>query len=151
MSGVVGIVIEFAVAILLLVAIRYCAVLNKRLCRFKADELLMKNTVAELLAATEAAERAIGGLKTTLESCENHLDSRMAGATELAEKLKVQIGLGQNVVERVARIVRAGRADNHPESNGEDAADTSHSLSVKSVAAAAHALAERQKIAGRSA
>ena len=151
MSGVIGVLIEVVVAILLLVAIRYCAVLNKRLCRFKADEHLMKNTVAELAAATEAAERAIGSLKTTLQNCEGHLDSRMAGATELAERLKTQIELGQDVVERVARSGRAGREKADPEPRLTSTGEAPHILSAKSVAAAAHALAERHKPHGRSA
>jgi len=50
---------------LLMVTIGYCMLLNKRLKRLKADEHSLKATIAELITATEIAERAIGGLKHT--------------------------------------------------------------------------------------
>ncbi len=48
-----GLTIESMVAILLLLTILYCARLNKQIGRLKADERLMKTTVADLMVATE--------------------------------------------------------------------------------------------------
>ena len=59
MSHAVGIAIESLVAILLLLTIGYCILLNKRLQRLKADEHSLKATIGELITATEIAERAI--------------------------------------------------------------------------------------------
>ncbi len=61
MSHSLGIVIESLVAVLLMLTIGYCALLNNRLKRLKADEHSLKATIAELITATEIAERAIGG------------------------------------------------------------------------------------------
>ena len=58
-----GLMIESLVAVLLLLTIGYCMLLNKRLKRLKADEQSLKATIGELITATEIAERAIGGLK----------------------------------------------------------------------------------------
>ncbi len=66
MSHSLGVAIECLVAILLMVTIGYCMLLNKRLKRLKADEHSLKATIAELITATEIAERAIGGLKHTV-------------------------------------------------------------------------------------
>ena len=56
-----GVMIEALVAVLLLITIGYCIVLDKRLRRFRADEHSLKATISELITATEIAERAIAG------------------------------------------------------------------------------------------
>ncbi len=66
MSHSLGIAIESLVAVLLMVTIGYCMLLNTRLKRLKADEHSLKATIAELITATEIAERAIGGLEQAL-------------------------------------------------------------------------------------
>jgi hypothetical protein len=64
-SNNLGMMIESLVALLLLVTIVYCAQLNMRLKRLKADEKVMKTTISELVGATESAERAIGASSTS--------------------------------------------------------------------------------------
>ena len=51
MSHSLGIVIESLVAVLLMLTIGYCMLLNKRLKRLKADEHSLKATIAELIKA----------------------------------------------------------------------------------------------------
>ena len=53
MSHSFGMVIESLVAVLLLLTIGYCMLLNKRLLRLKADEQSLKATIGELITATE--------------------------------------------------------------------------------------------------
>src|SRR4051812_50163647 len=65
MSHSLGLAIEGLVAVLLMLTIGYCMLLNKRLLRLKADEQSLKATIGELITATEIAERAIGGVKHT--------------------------------------------------------------------------------------
>ena len=67
MSHVFALIIESLVAILLVLTIGYCSLLNKRLKRLKADEHSLKATISELITATEIAERAITGLKLTVQ------------------------------------------------------------------------------------
>ena len=54
MSHSLGIVIESLVAVLLMLTIGYCMLLNKRLQRLKADEHSLKATIAELLSIDRA-------------------------------------------------------------------------------------------------
>ncbi|MGY3650691.1 uncharacterized membrane protein YoaK (UPF0700 family) [Bradyrhizobium sp. LM4.3] len=61
MNHSLGMAIETLVAILLMLTIFYCVMLNKRLTRLKADEHSLKAVIGELITATEIAERAIGG------------------------------------------------------------------------------------------
>ena len=68
MSYTVGLAVESLVAVLLMLTIGYCMVLNKRLKRLRADEQSLRATISELITATEIAERAIGGLPLTVQS-----------------------------------------------------------------------------------
>ena len=79
MSHSLGVVIESLVAVLLMLTIGYCMLLNKRLKRLKADEHSLKATIAELITATEIAERAIGGLKHTVRDVNENLGSQLDG------------------------------------------------------------------------
>ena len=91
MSHSLGVVIESLVAVLLMLTIGYCMLLNKRLQRLKADEHSLKATIAELITATEIAERAIGGLKHTVRDVNENLGSQLATATAMSEHLKRQL------------------------------------------------------------
>jgi len=104
-----GLIIEGLVAILLLVTIGYCIALNNRLKRLKADERALKATIAELITATEIAERAVAGLRTTARECESTLGDRLMVAEQCCAELNRQVKAGDLVIERLARVVVASR------------------------------------------
>lgn len=110
MSQGFGLMIESLVALLLLLTIGYCALLNERLKRLRADEQGMKATIAELVTATEFAERAVSGLKATARECEDTFGDRLGAAEALCERLDRQVSAGQVVLTRLARVVVAARA-----------------------------------------
>src|SRR5277367_328751 len=109
MSHLLGVAIESLVAILLMVTIGYCMLLNARLKRLKADEHSLKATIGELITATEIAERAIGGLKLTVRDVNENLRSQLTAATEMSEQLKKQLAECDNVVRRLSKIAIAAR------------------------------------------
>ena len=109
MSHSLGIGIESLVAILLMLTIGYCMLLNKRLKRLKADEHSLKAVIAELITATEIAERAIGGLKLTVRDVNENLGSQLASASQLSQQLRHQLAEGDNVIRRLSRIAIAAR------------------------------------------
>src|SRR6185369_2013920 len=115
MSHAVGIAIESLVAILLLLTIGYCILLNKRLQRLKADEHSLKATIGELITATEIAERAIGGLKHTVRDVNEHLGSQLTAATQMSAHLKQQLAEGDAVIRRLSKIAFAARPSSEPE------------------------------------
>jgi hypothetical protein len=104
-----GLIIEALVAILLMVTIGYCMILNNRLKRLKADERALKATIAELITATEMAERAVAGLRITARECESTLGERLATADQCCAELNRQVKAGDLVIERLARVVVASR------------------------------------------
>jgi hypothetical protein len=148
MSHTLGIAIESLVAILLMLTIGYCMLLNTRLKRLKADEHSLKATIAELITATEIAERAIGGLKHTVRDVNDNLGNQLASAADLSLQLKKQLAEGDNVVRRLSRIAIAARPAGGAEPEAPEAPKVS---AAKAVAAAAQAFSERRRSDGLAA
>jgi hypothetical protein len=130
-----GLLIESLVAILLLLTICYCVMLNNRLKRLKADEQSLKATISELITATEIAERAIAGLKITVRDCDKDLGEQLRSAERLSGILGRQIGAGEEVVSRLAQIVGAARPAGAPV-QASIAADTQSTVSAAQAFAA---------------
>ena len=86
MTPLLGLAIESLVAVLLVLTIGYCMLLNARLKRLKADEHSLKAVIAELITATEIAERAIGGLKHTVRDVNENLGGQLDAAAPLRER-----------------------------------------------------------------
>jgi hypothetical protein len=145
MSHSFGIAIESLVAILLMLTIGYCILLNARLKRLKADEHSLKAVIAELITATEIAERAIGGLKLTVRDVNENLGSQLASAAELSVQLKKQLAEGDAVFRRLSRIAIAARPSPEPE------AAAPKISAAQAVAAAAQAFSERRRSDGLAA
>ncbi|MGA7809873.1 DUF6468 domain-containing protein [Bradyrhizobium sp.] len=173
MNHALGLVIESLVAVLLVLTIAYCMVLNSRLKRLKADEHSLKAVIAELITATEIAERAIGGLKLAVRDVNENLGNQLASATEMSDYLKRQLAEGDNVVRRLTKIAIAARpqasAEAEPAQFAPQASDLSPGLvspslaaahltgsperisAAKAVAAAAQAFSERRRAGGLAA
>src|ERR1700753_1274258 len=109
MNHSLGLAIESLVAVLLVLTIGYCMLLNSRLKRLKADESSLKATIAELITATEIAERAIGGLKHTVRDVNENLGNQLTAATAMAAQLKKQLAEGDKIVRRLSKIALAAR------------------------------------------
>ena len=102
-SHAFGLIIESLVAVLLLLTIGYCILLNKRLKRLKADEQALKATISELITATEIAERAIAGLKMTVRECDQNLGERLRAAERFCADMDRQLEAGEAVLDRLAQ------------------------------------------------
>ena len=109
MSNTFGFMIESLVAVLLLLTIGYCFVLNNRLRRLKADEMALKATISELITATEMAERAIAGLKVTVRDCDQNLGERLRTAERYSADIAVQLAAGDKIIHRLGQIAIAVR------------------------------------------
>ena len=109
-----GLMIESLVAILLLFTIAFCLVLNSRLKKLKADEQALKGTIAELITATEIAERAIAGLKMTVRDCDQSLGERLRASENLARELGGQLDDGRHILAQLAQITLAARGPQEP-------------------------------------
>src|SRR5918912_4136156 len=115
MNHSLGMAIETLVAVLLMLTIVYCVLLNKRLTRLKADEHSLKAVIAELITATEIAERAIGGLKLAVRDVNENLGSQLAAATQMSGHLKNMLAEGDGVIRRLSKIAIAARPSQEAE------------------------------------
>jgi chromosome segregation ATPase len=149
MSHSLGIAIESLVAILLMLTIGYCMLLNKRLKRLKADEHSLKATIGELITATEIAERAIGGLKHTVRDVNENLGNQLTSAAQMSQQLRKQLAESDQVFRRLSRIVTAARPGSEAEPEPEVAAPKVSS--AQAVAAAAQAFSDRRRSNGLAA
>jgi len=138
-----GLLIETMVSILLLLTILYCVRLNKQLRLFKADEQTLRATISELITATEIAERAIAGLKSTMHDGEHDLSGRLARVEQVSAELDAKLAAGEELLGRLGRIAGAARG----------ATDNTAIPDAKTVAAAAQAFAARAqaRLGGRAA
>lgn len=104
-----GIFVESAVAVLLVLTIGYCVLLNHRLQRLHADKDMMRQMVADLVSATNLANQAIKELKQTAVEADSALSSRLEEAERFGIQLAKHVTAGTSVLERMAKITRAVR------------------------------------------
>ena len=135
MSYHYGFLVETMVSTLLLLTILYCVRLNKQLRLLKADEQSLRATISELVTATEIADRAIAGLKSTMHEGEQTLRTRLERGEQLSTELDLHITTGNQLLARLARIVAVTRP----------AGETPAVQDAKAVAAAAQAFADRTR------
>ena len=155
MTNGIGIVIDGLVAILLVLTIGYCILLNRRLKLLKADEQSLRATISELVTATEIAERAIGGLKLTVHECDMGLGERLRKAERVTIEIERTLAAGKDLLGRLSQIVTAGRGNDgaaaplketrqsEARTDARTDAKTDVKADAKAVAAAAEAFAER--------
>jgi hypothetical protein len=160
MNHALGLIIESLVAVLLVLTIGYCMLLNARLKRLKSDEHSLKAVIAELITATEIAERAIGGLKLAVRDVNENLGNQMSAATQMSEQLKRQLIESDNVVRRLSKIASAARPASAPveaepapviASTPAPAPVPPPVTGARAVAAAAQAFSERRRSGGLAA
>lgn len=135
MSYHYGFLVETMVSILLLLTILYCVRLNRQLRLLKADEQSLRATISELITATEIAERAIGGLKSTMREGEQALNARLDRGEQLSTDIARQLTAGEELLSRLSRIAGAARPVDEPSAVPD----------ARAVAAAAQAFAERTR------
>ncbi len=138
MSYHYGFLVESMVSILLLLTILYCVKLNKQLRLLKADEQTLRATISELITATEIAERAIAGLKSTMREGEQSLGQRLQRVETFSTDLERQLTAGEHLLARLVRIAGAARPAQEEQAQA-------GIPDAKTVAASAQAFAERAR------
>ena len=139
MINILPLTIESLVAILLLLTILYCIRRNEQLKRLKADGTSMQQTIAELITATESAERAIAGLKATVREADETLGERLKSAERFSAEMRQNATAGAEVLNRLSKIAGARLMGTEPEEEQAAPPDT------KSIVAAAQAFADRAR------
>lgn len=145
MSGsFLGLLIESLVAVLLVLTIGYCAILNRRLGHLRSDESSLRGTIAELVTSTQIAERAIAGLQVTARETDQTLGERLRTAERMTADLEREMKRAEEVLTRIVQIADMANAARKP-----DGANTVRSLN--DTAAAAQAIAQRSRLQANAA
>jgi uncharacterized membrane protein len=158
----IGLAVELLVSGLLATTIGYCVVLERRLRRFRADEATMRQTIVDLVGATETAERSIRSLRDLVQEADHKLAGHLRQAEASSADLARQVEAGGDVIARIARIVgtAAGTehaaprpAPAHPPAPTPQPAATPAAPRLAETLAAAQAFADRarQRLGGRAA
>ena len=105
-----GILLEGLVIVLLTATIAYCYILSGKIKSLKLEESALRSTIAELMTATELADRAINGLKVTAHENQKVLGLHVREAERLSVDLKASLNEGADLMQRIVAITNAGAA-----------------------------------------
>ncbi len=116
-----GVMVELLVAMLLVVTIAYCVLVNRKLVQLRSDQSEIKIFVRELLSATILAEQAIAGLRLGAQNADRSLAEQIERVRDLDEHLRTNIEKGEALVLKLSAVTRgqparqAERADTAPQ------------------------------------
>ncbi|WP_183435123.1 DUF6468 domain-containing protein [Methylobacterium sp. R2-1] len=116
MTFFVSMAADVLVAVLLVATIVSSVKLSARISRLKADESALRSTIGDLVVASATAERAIAGLRATLDECDRTLTERLAAAERTSTDLAAHVEAGESVINRIAAIVGQARTAAGPAS-----------------------------------
>lgn len=140
MNPFIAMAADVLIAVLLVATILTCLRLSRRIASLKSDETAMRATIGELMAATDAAERAISGLRLVVGEGDRSVSDRLRAAERCSADLSARVAAGEGVIARLEQIASASRKAfafvTDPKPN--PAAD-----SLNAASASAHAVAER--------
>ncbi len=104
LSPYIGIAAELLVAALLIATTVTCYNLGQKISVFKADETAMRSVIHELITASEAAERAIIGLRAALSESQRNLSSKLSEADHSNTILAGQIVKVTGFIEHIETL-----------------------------------------------
>lgn len=109
MSPLLAFAADLLVACLLVACIATSVRLSRRIAAMKAHEGAMRETITELVLATQKADAAIAALRGTVVESERTLADRLGAAARHTERLAQEVQAGEAVIERVSRIAAISR------------------------------------------
>ena len=112
MSLLVTLLADGLVAVLLVATIVSSVRLSRRIAQLKGDETALRQTIGDLMVASNTAERAIAGLRNALDECDRTLAARLGTAERYAADLSAQVEAGEGVIARIGAIVAQMRPAN---------------------------------------
>lgn len=103
----ISLLINLALALLLVTCIIYCVRLEKRLRIFQSANAVLGESVTLLAKHSRDAEEAIQRFKEAAAQCETQLAGPLSAARALSGKLEEQIDDAETVMNKIGRIVSA--------------------------------------------
>ena len=122
-----GMILEAIVAILLMVTVGYCFVLDRRLQALRSGREELQKVVEDLNGSIARAQTTILDLKANAGDTARILEDRVAKAQGLADELALMVQSGNSIAERLAdrpntaQTASRSEANNRPKNRPEEA------------------------------
>ena len=109
-----GLAVEIIVALLLVAAIIWAFVLDRRLRDLKQGRDGMRQTVVDMAAAANRAEAAVAALRQSAQTAAVELAARQAQAKAAADELSMLVSAADGLAERLVTNAQARRQPARP-------------------------------------
>lgn len=96
-----GMILEGLVAVLLVVTVGYCAVLDRRLRALRSGQDGLRSLIEALDGATARAQESVAALRGSSEVVGRTLDERVTRARGLADELALMIETANRLADRL--------------------------------------------------
>ena len=106
---------DAVVAVLLITTIGYSVVLNRRLSAVRSDRDKFEDVIRNLGTASQRAEAAVANLRTSADDLGKRLDKKIDEARRLSDDLVYMLERGGTIADRMADLIRTGRAGLSPD------------------------------------
>ena len=106
----VGLILESLVAILLVVTVYYCVILNRRLTGLRSGQDEFMSLVVELNEATRRAQNSVEDLKSSTLETGKELAESVSSARVLVDELAMITEAGNNLANRIERQLTGATA-----------------------------------------
>lgn len=114
MSGLsLGFVVEALVAILLLVTIGYCVLVNRKLESLRSDKSELRAIIRDLHTATGQAQKAFASLQADAGAVNESLGDHLARARSLQGRLAAQTEHAEALLSKLS-VISPGGGDRAP-------------------------------------
>ncbi len=97
----VGLILESLVAVLLVVTIGYCFILNRRLAALRHGQNDMHNVVRSLNETTDKARISMESLRRNTKSIADELGEKIKSGRAIADELGMIVESGNNIANRL--------------------------------------------------
>ncbi|MBT3534658.1 MAG: hypothetical protein HN478_12320, partial [Rhodospirillaceae bacterium] len=96
-------ILNGVVAVLLLITVIYCLILNRRLTALRGNQDEMRQLLSQFTLATRQAEASVSELKEASDQIGVALGQRVTEARALADELTSITQSGNNLADRIER------------------------------------------------
>ncbi len=127
----VEIVLETLVALLLLVTVIYCFVLNRRLSTLRDSQNEMIKLLDDFSSAMKAAEKGVADFRQASREIGSQLQERVEAARALSDELHVIIESGDDLANRLEKGLVGRRREGNKIKSDIDDSDAGRSESER--------------------
>ena len=112
-EGSLGLIVEGLVSVLLVATIFYCISVNRKLDRLRHEQQGMHQFIRELSAATTNADKAIQGLRATVQDTENDLAGQIDKGQAMKRHLRSEIENAEQTMNKLVILASSAREAIH--------------------------------------